>query len=114
MPQKYSLGRKFRNRIDRLAPGIAFKALNEVARSEMPNVVRRLFTLVDDNNSAVALAAIDKILKYCGVEAFVNLGLKITEERMSGGGEGGDPEEKQKTLRRKNLAKRYGKSPAAA
>lgn len=96
---------KFRNRIDRLAPAITLKALSALGATEMPKVIQRLYELAQDSNPRIALDAIEKILRYSGVEKFVEAGIKVASEAASENED--DEEEDDRAARRKRLARKY-------
>lgn len=106
---------KFRNRRDRFAPHLALRELNGLSRKRMPGVVRRLYDLAESDNESISLAAINTLLKFVGLDKFVEMGIKMAAEQEGGGDEDEDDEEERR--RRKRLAKRYdaeaSPSPAA-
>lgn len=104
------IARKFRGRMDRLAPGVAFLHVSKVAAKKMPSVVNRLIALTKDSNNAVALAAIRELRSWIGLDAFLAAGFKKAAE----GPEEDEDGDAEKVSRRGRLAKRYANDDEAA
>lgn len=106
---------KYRNRMDRLAPALAFAALSKTARKRLPRLVQRLYELAEDQNPRIALDAIEKILRFSGAQVFAETGIRLAAEATKGTEDPGDEEEDDRASRRKRLARKYAEdAPAEA
>ncbi len=102
---------KYRSRMDRLAPSIAFRALSKIGKKRLPGIIQRLYDLAEDQNPRIALDAIEKIMKFSGVAAFVEAGIRVAAEQASEPDDG-DEQEDDRATRRKALARKYRASAA--
>lgn len=109
-PSHALVSAKFRNRMDRIAPAIAFKALTQ-QRKRLPNIVRRLLDMAEDQDPSIALAAIKELRSWMGLDAFIAAGIKAAQEAS---GDGAEDEEEDRASRRKSLARKYADASPAA